>query len=95
VSKSFVCHYFLFVDPDTMEAETVPNPYELRSADAGVKCAYLVIEKGIQTVLTTFTGTETQHILNAAGVESLAVEGVSVREALEAFRKRRASSQLD
>jgi predicted Fe-Mo cluster-binding NifX family protein len=85
------CEYFIFVDPESMESEAEPNPYASASDEAGIESAKLVIDKGATAVLTSKVGSKAQQVLDAAGVKIMDMKRESVREAVEAFRKRRSN----
>ena len=46
------CPYFLVVDPDTMETESIPNPNRELAGGAGPQSVQLIAEKGVAVVLT-------------------------------------------
>jgi predicted Fe-Mo cluster-binding NifX family protein len=80
------CAYFTFVDPDSMEFESVLNPNASASGEVGALSAQFVIDRGVTAVISAQVGPKAQEVLNAAGVKIMAVEGNTVREAVEAFR---------
>jgi predicted Fe-Mo cluster-binding NifX family protein len=85
------CEYFILVDPESMACEVESNPYASVSDEAGPESAKMVIDKGAEIVLTAQVGTKAREVLEASGVEVLDIQGETVREAVEAFRKRRSS----
>jgi predicted Fe-Mo cluster-binding NifX family protein len=82
------CEYFLLVDSDSMEFEVEPNQYASASEEAGIENAKMVAEKGATVVLTAQVGEKTRQALSDARVEVMEVKGRTVREVVEAFRKR-------
>jgi predicted Fe-Mo cluster-binding NifX family protein len=80
------CEYLIFADPVSMASEVVPNPFASMSESAGVESAELVIGKGATTLLTAQVGTKARQVLEAAGVEIMAIKGGTVREAVESCR---------
>ncbi len=82
------CAYFIFVDPESMEFESAPNPNTSSSEDAGAQSAQFVVDKGVSAVLTDCVGSKAEPVLDAANVEVIPVDGGTVREAVEAFRSR-------
>ena len=80
--------YFVFVDTDTMEGESVANPNVSAVGGAGIQSAQLVAERGAQVVITGHLGPNAASALAAAGVDViLGVQGMTVKEAVEAFKE--------
>jgi predicted Fe-Mo cluster-binding NifX family protein len=77
------CKYFIIVDTDTMEFEAVKNPHADEARGAGVKAAELVIDQGVEMLLTGDCGPSASRVLGRAEVK--VVKGVSrtVKDALE------------
>jgi predicted Fe-Mo cluster-binding NifX family protein len=63
------CPYYLIVDPNTMEFETVANPHVGASSGAGIQAAQLVAQKNVEAVLTGSCGPNAFQTLDAAGVK--------------------------
>jgi predicted Fe-Mo cluster-binding NifX family protein len=82
------CEYFILVDPESMAYEVESNPYTSVSDEAGPESAKMVIDRGAKTLLTAKVGTKAKQVLEASGVEIMDIQGETVREAVEAFRKR-------
>ncbi len=82
------CEYFILVDPENMDCEVEPNPYASVSDEAGPESAKMVIDKGAKIVMTTQVGTKARQLLEASEVAIMDIKGETVREAVEAFRKR-------
>jgi predicted Fe-Mo cluster-binding NifX family protein len=80
------CRYFIVVDPDTLEFETLDNTGQMASGGAGIASAQLVASKDVQAVLTGNCGPNAYQTLEAAGIE--VVTGVSgkVRDAIEGYK---------
>jgi len=78
--------HFLFVDSETMEFESVDNSKNRNAmGGAGVASAELVSERGAEAVITGHLGPKAFSGLAAAGLEGYGAEGMTVREAIEAF----------
>ncbi|MFO7899075.1 MAG: NifB/NifX family molybdenum-iron cluster-binding protein [Planctomycetota bacterium] len=76
---------FVFVDVDTMEAETVENENVTAPGGAGPQAAQLVADKQAEVVLTGNCGPNAYRTLRAAGIQVVVgVEGTA-REAVEKF----------
>ena len=80
--------YFVFVDTDTMECESVPNPNVGAYGGAGVQSAQLVAERRAKVVITGHVGPNASQALAAAGIKVITgMSGLTVREAVERFKK--------
>ena len=79
--------YFIFVDSETMKCEVVKNPADRAEKGAGRQVASIMIERGIDLLITGKVGVNTSQILAAAEIR--VVQGVtgSVREAVEEYKK--------
>lgn len=80
---------FLVVDPETLDAEHVPNTgFNGLSHGAGIATAELVALTGAGIVLTGSIGPKAYRALHAAGMQvGHKVDGMTVREAVEAYRR--------
>ena len=81
------CQYFIIVDPDTMKFEAVPNPAEQAQGGAGPKAAEIIINKGVNILLTGHVGDKAEEALKRGNIK--VVDGLSgnvkVKEALENY----------
>ena len=91
------CRYFIIVDPENMEFETVENSGALAGGGAGIATAQMIADKGIEAVLTGNCGPNAFQVLSAAGIK--VVTGVSgkVRDAVLDYKagKHEAISQTN
>jgi len=79
--------YFVFVDTNTMDAEIVENPFITQMSGVGIQTAQLVVEKGVQAVITGNVGPKAFQGLSAAGIQIITRSGGTVREAVEEFKQ--------
>jgi predicted Fe-Mo cluster-binding NifX family protein len=89
------CQYFIIIDPDTMEFESLENPNIMASGGAGISTAQMIAGKGVKVVLTGNCGPNAYQVLSQAGIQIITgVTGV-VRDAIQNFKagKLRASPQ--
>jgi len=80
------CPYFVFVDAETMEAETTPNPAMSQGGGAGIQAAQFVVNQGATVVLTGNLGPNAHNVLRAAQVPGFLVPAGTVRQAVEAYK---------
>ncbi len=79
------CRYFVIVDPESMEFETLENSSAMAAGGAGISTAQTIAEKGAGVVLTGNCGPNAYQALSAAGIH--VVTGVSgkIKDAVEAY----------
>lgn len=78
--------YFLIVDADMMEFESIENPNTALGGGAGVQSAKDISEKGAAAILTGNCGPNAFSVFEQMGVQVIVgVEG-TVREAVEKFK---------
>ena len=76
---------YIIVDSATNASECVENPAALAGGGAGTKAAQLVINKGVQAVLTGNIGPNAFAVLNAAGIKIYTGASGSVQQAVDLF----------
>ena len=89
------CQYFIIVDPENMEFESIENSGALTVGGTGIATAQMIAGKGTEAVLTGNCGPNAFKVLSAAGIK--VVTGVSgkVQDAVRDYKagKYRANSQ--
>ena len=80
------CTYFLIIDPETMELETLKNPNIAAGGGAGIQSAQLMAERGVQAVLTGNCGPNAFQVFNASGIQVIVGISGPVRQAVEQFK---------
>lgn len=63
------CQYFIIVDPDTMKFEAVLNPAENAQGGAGPKAAEVIINKGVNILLTGHVGDKAEEALKRGSIK--------------------------
>jgi predicted Fe-Mo cluster-binding NifX family protein len=80
------CPTYLFVEPETMEFEALPNPAMNQGGGAGIQAAQFVVNQGAKAVLSGNLGPNAFDVLQAAGVPGFLVIEGTVRQAVEAYK---------
>lgn len=80
------CAYFLMIDTETMQAETVENPNIALGGGAGIQSAQLMSEKGVTCVLTGNCGPNAFNVFGQAGIQVIVGVSGPVRLAVEQFK---------
>jgi len=80
------CQYFVFVDPDTMAIETMPNAAIAASGGAGIQAAQTVVDKSVDALLSGNMGPNAFQVLSAAGVKVVTGAYGTVKEAVEMYK---------
>jgi len=79
------CNYFILVDTDSMEFEAVSNQEAQTMGGAGVRAAQVVVDKGVEAVLTGNCGPNAFQTLKAAGIKVYAGAQGTVKNAVEQY----------
>jgi predicted Fe-Mo cluster-binding NifX family protein len=89
------CQYFIIVDPDTMEFETLANSGAAAGGGAGIATAQTLTGKNIETVITGNCGPNAYDALTAAGIKVVTNASGKVRDAVRQYKSGqfKASSQ--
>ncbi|MBN1486207.1 MAG: NifB/NifX family molybdenum-iron cluster-binding protein [Anaerolineae bacterium] len=80
------CSYYLFVDTDTGRFEVQENTAALSGGGAGIQAAQTIVNAGAAAVVTGNVGPNAYQVLNAANIPIYLVAGVSIREAVNAYK---------
>jgi predicted Fe-Mo cluster-binding NifX family protein len=79
------CPIYLFVDTESMEFESTPNPACEAPGGAGIRAAQFVTGSDVQAVITGRVGPNATNVLQAAGMPVYLFPGGTVRQAVEDF----------
>ena len=78
--------YFIVVDTERMEFNSVNNQNVAAAGGAGISSAKTVIDAGAEAVLTGNCGPNAQRTLSAAGVKLYTAVSGTVSEAIELYK---------
>jgi len=80
------CQYFIIVDPQSMEFETLDNSNAMAAGGAGISTAQMIASKGAEVVLTGNCGPNAYQTLSAAGIQVITGVSGRIKDAIEAFK---------
>jgi predicted Fe-Mo cluster-binding NifX family protein/ferredoxin len=80
------CPYFMIIDTDTMQYESIENPNIALGGGAGIQSAQLMSEKGVTAVLTGNCGPNAFNVFGQAGIQVIVGVSGNVRNAVEQFK---------
>jgi predicted Fe-Mo cluster-binding NifX family protein len=80
------CQWFVLVETETMESETMANPALSASGGAGIQAGQVLVERGVQAIVTGNVGPNAFRVLNAAGVTAYLTSDSTVRQAVESLQ---------
>ena len=79
------CQTFIFVDPETLDFEALPNPALSASGGAGVQAAQTVLQHGVKAIIAPSLGPNAFRVIEAANIPAYHLQGTTVREVIQAF----------
>jgi predicted Fe-Mo cluster-binding NifX family protein len=79
--------YFLIVNTDNLEYESIQNPYIQAGGGAGIQAAQLVANKQIKAVITGNVGPNSFQVLKEAEINIITGVCGSVKTAVERYNK--------
>lgn len=85
------CQYFVIVDPDTMQFESIENSSASASGGAGISAAQMIAGKGVEAVLTGNCGPNAYQVLSPAGIKVVTGVTGTVRDSVQSYK----SGQLE
>ena len=81
------CPFFVVVDLDSMNENSVPNSDAGASSGAGIQAAQVVAKLGVSVLITGNVGPNALQTLSAAKIEVYKQQGGSVRDVVDKFKK--------
>ncbi|NPV28844.1 MAG: NifB/NifX family molybdenum-iron cluster-binding protein [Firmicutes bacterium] len=79
------CAYLLFIDPESLQCEAVPNPGYGAGGGSGIRAAQEVVNRGARVLITGQCGPNAFGVLAASGVRMFQAPGEPVRKVLELY----------
>ncbi len=86
------CPYYVYVDSETLLAESVVNASQNAPGGAGIQAAQTVVESGAEAVISGNIGPNALDVLEAAGLALHVAHGGTVRQVVESLREGRLST---
>lgn len=74
-------HYFIIIDTDTLQFESVVNPNADAAQGAGIAAAQTISDLGVDDLLTGYVGPKALAALESSGIKIF--EGVSVNDTIQ------------
>jgi len=81
------CLYFLIVDSETDSFEAVQNPAVSAGGGAGIQASQLVLDRGVEAVITGNVGPNAFRTLQGAGIKIHGGASGTVEESLKSFKE--------
>jgi len=81
------CKYFLIIDTDSMNVESVSNDGMMASGGAGIQAAQMVAKTGAGTVITGNIGPNAFQTLTAAGVKVITGVNGIIKDFVDKFNR--------
>ena len=82
------CQYFVFVDPETMEHEAMPNTGIGASSGAGIQAAQTIADKGVDVVITGQVGPNAIETLGATNISIVTGATGTVSDAIGQYKSK-------
>jgi predicted Fe-Mo cluster-binding NifX family protein len=80
------CPYFVILDSETMQFETIPNIALSAVGGAGIQAAQVVASKGVKVLITGNVGPNAFQALSATGIKVVTGAFGTVREVVEKYK---------
>ena len=81
------CSYFLIIETDTMNFESISNESAMSSGGAGIQAAQTIAKTGVKVVVTGNMGPNAFQTLSAAGIKIFTGANGTIKEAIEKYKK--------
>ena len=80
------CSYFFLVDLESGKQTLIPNESVISGGGAGISSGQLMVEKGVEAIITGNIGPNAMNVLKAAGINIYRGKNESVEDNIEYFK---------
>ncbi|HEX74154.1 MAG TPA: dinitrogenase iron-molybdenum cofactor biosynthesis protein [Dehalococcoidia bacterium] len=80
------CQYYLILDPDTMQFESIQNSSIVIGGGAGIATGQMIVKSGVQVVLTGHCGPNAYQVLSAAGIQVITGVSGKIRDVVQDYK---------
>ncbi len=80
------CQYFIIADVETNEFEGVDNTSASAAGGAGISAAQMIVEKGVEAVLTGNCGPNAHQVLFSAGIKIITGVSGKIKDVIEEYK---------
>jgi predicted Fe-Mo cluster-binding NifX family protein len=80
------CQYYIIIDTETMQFEGIENSSAIASGGAGISAAQMIVDKGVEAVITGNCGPNAHQVLSAAGIKIITGVTGKVQDAVEGYK---------
>ena len=81
------CPYFQIIDTESNNNEALDNTNAALGGGAGIQAAEMLVNRGVEVVLTGACGPNAYQVFNAAGVPVIVQVNGTVRQAIEKYNE--------
>ncbi len=81
------CSYFIIVDHETMQFETIPNMAAGAMSGAGIQAAQTLANRGVKVLITGNVGPNAFQALSNAGITIMVGALGTVRDLVEKYKR--------
>jgi predicted Fe-Mo cluster-binding NifX family protein len=81
------CQYFIIADTETDEFEAVANESAAAAGGAGISAAQMVVEKGVEALLTGNCGPNAYQVFSSAGVKVITGVTGTIKNAIAEYKR--------
>lgn len=81
------CPYFIIVDTDTMQFKVINNSGAGRGGGAGVNAAQLIVDEGVEVLISGNIGPNAEQALKASNIKILTGLSGTIKEVVEKFKR--------
>ncbi|HUV76127.1 MAG TPA: NifB/NifX family molybdenum-iron cluster-binding protein [Dehalococcoidales bacterium] len=80
------CQCFVIANPETIEFEAIDNSSAMAAGGAGISAAQMIVDKGVEAVITGNCGPNAYQVLSAAGIKVISGVAGKVQDAIEDYK---------